>query len=100
MSGDVATSGRTMITQIFVRGPTGHLAFDVNLRMTGLDMKERFSERTGIPVECVWFMCGTRILEDGLSLEEAGVRAGDTLRPHFRSLKKKDETGGLCASGL
>lgn len=89
-----------MTTQIFVQGPSCHLAFDVNLRMTGLDMKVMYSERTGIPVECVWFVYGTRILEDAVSLEVVGMRAGDTLRPHFRSLKKKDETGSLGASGL
>jgi hypothetical protein len=73
-----------MTTQIFVQGPRGPLVFDVDLRETGLDMKVRIFERTGIMPHRMWLSAGRSIIYDYMPLCSLGIQRDDVIRCHAR----------------
>lgn len=73
-----------MMAQVIVDGPGGPKVFDVNLRMTGFNMKSIIAQHYNIPVRHIWLSFNGGILYNDSILFESGVRAGDTIRCFVR----------------
>lgn len=73
-----------MTTQIIVDGPRGPIVFDVNLRMTGFDLKDLIAKHYNIPVRHIWLSFNGGILYNESTLIGSGIRAGDTIRCFVR----------------
>lgn len=73
-----------MTTQIFVQGPTGPLVFNVDLRMTGLDMKVLLAEHLKVPVRHIWLSYNGGMVYNHVMLVDLGIRRDDTIRCYVR----------------
>ena len=73
-----------MTTQIFVQGPTGPLVFNVDLRMTGMDMKELLSKHFKVPVKHIWLSYNGGMVYNHVMLADLGIRRDDTIRCYMR----------------
>jgi hypothetical protein len=73
-----------MTTQIFVQGPTGPLVFNVDLRMTGLDMKVLISEHLKVPDRHIWLSYNGGMVYNHVMLVDLGLKRDDTIRYYVR----------------
>ena len=73
-----------MLTYIFIHGPTGPLIFNVDLRMTGFDIKVLIAEKLNIPDKHIWLMYNGKVMYDSTILLDLGIRRDDTIRCYVR----------------
>lgn len=73
-----------MTIQIFVQGPNGPIVCSVELRMTGLDIKEMLAEKFSVSVKHIWLSYNGGIVYNNSMLVDLGIQWGDTIRCYIR----------------